>query len=52
MQRGFVKTVSSLLAHGADVNAVGDNDILPLSIALQLSVVEHRDQMKDILVTK
>ena len=37
VQRGLAKTVERLVAHGADVNAVGDKDVLPLNIAMGLS---------------
>ena len=40
MKRGLEQTVEFLLQHGADVNAVASDDLMPLTIAenLELSV--------------
>jgi ankyrin repeat protein len=51
-QRGLVATVKSLIEHGADVNAVADNDILPLNIIASFNDSESHRQIKDILLNK
>lgn len=51
MKRGLEQTVEFLLQHGADVNAVASDDLMPLTIAenLELSVPGRSSIIKALL---
>lgn len=49
-EKGLVETVKTLIALGADVNAVADNDLMPLHMA-ERSIASTKDEIIEILKT-
>lgn len=52
VQRCFVNTVRTLVENGADVNAVADDDLLPLTIAERCTPSPAMDEIKALLLGK
>lgn len=52
IERKLLNTVELLISLGADVNAVGENDVMPLNLALALSDSPERTKIIDLLQTK
>lgn len=51
VRRNLVQTVATLISLGADVNAVGKNDVMPLNIAQQQQVDDEKSQ-RALLITR
>jgi len=52
VQRSFVTTVRTLVDNGADVNAVADDDLLPLTIAERCTPSPDMEEIKALLRSK